>query len=106
MSSARRSVAPARSAALGGDEFAVVLTGATAAEGEAVSERIHAALASTVVVVSTGEVRQRASIGVAGTDVIASPTLEDLMREADRAMYATKREREPVRLKLVSDASA
>ena len=91
---------------LGGDEFAVILVDSTAVEAEAVSDRIHAALASTVVVVSTGEVRQRASIGVAGTDVITSPTIEDLMREADRAMYATKREREPVRLKLVSDASA
>jgi diguanylate cyclase (GGDEF)-like protein len=91
---------------LGGDEFAVILTGRTAAEGDEVSARIHEALASTVVVVSTGEVHQRASIGVSGTDTIASPTPEDLMREADRAMYATKREREPVRLKLVSDASA
>jgi GGDEF domain-containing protein len=58
------------------------------------------------VIVSSGEVRQRASIGFAGTDAIVSPTIEDLMREADRAMYATKREREPIRLQLVSDASA
>jgi diguanylate cyclase (GGDEF)-like protein len=91
---------------LGGDEFAVILIDATAAEAEAVSDRIHEALASTVVIVSTGEVRQRASIGFAGTDAIVSPTIEDLMREADRAMYATKREREPIRLQLVSDASA
>ena len=54
----------------------------------------------------SGEVRQSASIGFSGTDVITSPTIEDLMREADRAMYATKREREPVRLKLVADACA
>jgi diguanylate cyclase (GGDEF)-like protein len=91
---------------LGGDEFAVILTDVTAAEANAVSDRIHEGLASTVVIVSSGEVRQRASIGVAGTDEIPTPTIEDLMREADRAMYATKREREPVRLKLVADASA
>ena len=59
-----------------------------------------------MVVVSAGEVRQSASIGFAGTDLIPSPSIEDLMREADRAMYATKREREPLRLKLVADSTA
>jgi diguanylate cyclase (GGDEF)-like protein len=91
---------------LGGDEFAVILAPASIVEAKIVAEHVRAALASRVVRLTSGEVRQQASIGAATTEGVAEPSAELLMREADRAMYDAKPERAPVRLKLVSDAGA
>jgi len=91
---------------IGGDEFAVILRDTTAAGAAVAAGMVREALMELAVAVPGGEVRQRASIGVAGTDAIPSPTSESLLREADRAMYASKRENAPVRLRLVAESSA
>jgi diguanylate cyclase (GGDEF)-like protein len=91
---------------LGGDEFAVILAPASIVEAKIVAEHVRATLASRVVRLTSGEVRQQASIGAATTAGVAEPSAELLMREADRAMYDAKPERAPVTLKLVADAGA
>jgi diguanylate cyclase (GGDEF)-like protein len=68
---------------LGGDEFAVVLTGDAAAG--AVADRILLAFDGPM---SGHELLVRASIGIASAP--AGTPLDDLMREADVAMYAAK----------------
>jgi diguanylate cyclase (GGDEF)-like protein len=90
---------------IGGDEFAVILRDMTEAGATVVAAMVQEALAALSVPVPGGEVTQRASIGIAGTDALTSPTAEHLLREADRAMYATKRRNEPVRLRLVAESS-
>jgi diguanylate cyclase (GGDEF)-like protein len=91
---------------IGGDEFAVILRETTAAGAAVAAGMVREALSALAIPVPGGEVRQDASLGVAGTDAIASPTAETLLREADRAMYASKRKNEPVRLRLVGESSA
>jgi diguanylate cyclase (GGDEF)-like protein len=92
---------------LGGDEFAVILSGGTTgADAAALVGRIQHALEHNLVTIGSAEIRQCASIGFASTEDLPAPTAEDLLREADRVMYSSKRERQPVRLKLVADASA
>ena len=78
-------------ARLGGDEFAVLLEGAHPAHAEAeavaVAERVAAALRAPVEV--EGEPRQlAASVGIAAAGGPAAPS--ELLRRADRAMYAAK----------------
>ena len=77
-------------ARMGGDEFAVVVVDAPdVATVDAIAERFSAALRAPFAVAGT-EVHMRASLGVAmqGRDG-AGP--EDLLRNADAAMYAAKR---------------
>jgi diguanylate cyclase (GGDEF)-like protein len=78
-------------ARLGGDEFSVVLLDIRSHEQAIqVAERILAVL-ETPFTIAGREVRIRASIGIA---VTAGDSLsDDLMREADLAMYEAKRER-------------
>jgi diguanylate cyclase (GGDEF)-like protein len=79
----------------GGDEFVVLAEGVTdESEIEPIAKRIHAALERPIAL-PEGEFTPSLSIGVA----IASPehgVPEDLLREADRAMYAAKRQRNAV----------
>jgi diguanylate cyclase (GGDEF)-like protein/PAS domain S-box-containing protein len=87
---AERFLACARSAdtvaRLGGDEFAILIEGAEGRDG--ITERLAAAM-SHPFSLSGNEVRATASIGVAS----ASPSdrADDLLRNADMAMYAAKR---------------
>ena len=90
---------------LGGDEFAIILPSAGQIDAQVIASVVEAALEQHVVRLSSGEVRQRASIGTA-TTAQCDADAETLLREADRAMYEAKPERQPVRLKLVADASA
>jgi diguanylate cyclase (GGDEF)-like protein len=91
---------------IGGDEFAVILPDTTTVGATVVSAIVQNALEALAIPVPGGEVRQKASFGSAGTDALASPGAEQLLREADRQMYATKRIDEPVRLRLVGESSA
>ena len=76
-------------ARLGGDEFAVLLENArTEAEASRVAERIALALRTPIELVSGNTVRVSASIGIARADV--AETVDELMRNADVAMYAAK----------------
>ncbi|MCM6778599.1 GGDEF domain-containing protein [Nocardia sp. CDC159] len=73
----------------GGDEF-VVLAAADRAAAAVLAERLLAAFA-TPFELSVGEVSIGASIGIAcGGPRAADPTVYDLLREADSAMYHAK----------------
>ena len=77
-------------ARIGGDEFAVLVDGATEAP-EAVADRLRVALRDPFAVHGSS-VRVRASMGVVrpgADDPTSSP--DDLMRRADASMYAGKR---------------
>jgi diguanylate cyclase (GGDEF)-like protein/PAS domain S-box-containing protein len=75
---------------LGGDEFAVLIeSAATTAEVLAVCERLRAALQAPFEV-GRRSLRVAASIGVAITDRSEPVTPDDLLRDADAAMYVAK----------------
>lgn len=76
-------------ARLGGDEFVILHGGFTDAEQElhALTERVRAAL-SRPFSIEGHTVRTAGSVGVAHTD--GDATAEDLLAEADAAMYAAK----------------
>ncbi|MEV4351810.1 GGDEF domain-containing protein [Actinoplanes sp. NPDC049596] len=76
-------------ARLGGDEFAVLLPDCTAAEAEATANRILDALTIPAEIDGVA-VTAAASIGVAGATPASGVT--SLLREADLAMYAAKRQ--------------
>jgi diguanylate cyclase (GGDEF)-like protein len=96
---------------LGGDEFAVILEGIGSAGAAVVADRIRHAFADQSIVLESGELVQRASIGLASSEPLARLDAEGLLRQADMAMYVGKRGRrstdpQPLRLRLVSDSSA
>jgi diguanylate cyclase (GGDEF)-like protein len=75
-------------ARIGGDEFAVLLTGADEADARAIADRLTASL-SEFMLVETLAIRPSGSVGIAlcpdhGTDE------ETLMRRADLALYRAK----------------
>jgi diguanylate cyclase (GGDEF)-like protein/PAS domain S-box-containing protein len=75
-------------ARLGGDEFIVLLPGAVEADAAVVAQRLEACLDDPFVLVE-GTVTVGVSVGVAARPGGQS-TPEDLLREADAAMYRTK----------------
>jgi diguanylate cyclase (GGDEF)-like protein/PAS domain S-box-containing protein len=76
-------------ARLGGDEFAVLVTDTgTGSEMEVLAARILGAL-NEPVIIEGHDLRVRATIGVA-TNQAAVDTAEQLLRNADRAMYVAK----------------
>lgn len=87
----------------GGDEFVVVLPGATAAQVEAVAARIDAALAPLAVETAAGWLPVRASLGGAVFEPDAgdhaltadalTATVTELLRRADARLYDAKRGR-------------
>jgi diguanylate cyclase (GGDEF)-like protein/PAS domain S-box-containing protein len=86
----RGSVRPADTIArLGGDEFAVLSEDAGTDEGTLIAQRIGEALAAAFLV-GGREVLARASIGVA-TAVPGERSADELLRDADLAMYMAKR---------------
>ncbi len=74
-------------ARLGGDEFAILIEGADGREG--LPERLAAAM-SHPFTLSGNQVRVTASIGVASAST--DDSADDLLRNADMAMYAAKRQ--------------
>ncbi|MEA2725257.1 MAG: hypothetical protein QOH59_3028 [Gemmatimonadales bacterium] len=90
MAAAERFLACARSAdtvaRLGGDEFAILIEGADGGEG--LPDRLAAAM-SHPFSLSGNQVRITASIGVASAST--DDRADDLLRNADMAMYAAKR---------------
>lgn len=75
-------------ARLAGDEFAIVLPARTAAHGVAVARTVLEALRRPIAAAGQ-ETRIGASIGVAELD--GHPSAEELLADADIAMYAAKR---------------
>ena len=90
IAAAERFLACARSAdtvaRLGGDEFAILIEGGDGREG--LPERLSTAMAHPFAL-SGNQVRVTASIGVASAS--GDDTADDLLRNADVAMYAAKR---------------
>jgi diguanylate cyclase (GGDEF)-like protein len=84
---------------LGGDEFAAVLPGADRDVAAAIGERLTAVLVDETEV-GRRHVQVSASVGLA----MAAPgaTLEDVLLDADRAMYGAK-ERGRGRLHVLED---
>ncbi|PWC31111.1 diguanylate cyclase [Azospirillum sp. TSO35-2] len=74
---------------LGGEEFVVVLPGATADESRVVAERVRRHLARMPIEAPDGVFRLTASIGIAGLDG-ATDTLERAIHRADLALYRAK----------------
>ncbi|MGQ0766523.1 MAG: putative bifunctional diguanylate cyclase/phosphodiesterase [Gemmatimonadota bacterium] len=76
-------------ARLGGDEFAVVLENVrTEADASIVAGRIMSSLKAAIELDSGNMVRVEASIGIARA--LAADSVDDLLRNADVAMYAAK----------------
>ncbi|MBY6263376.1 diguanylate cyclase [Azospirillum sp. 412522] len=74
---------------LGGEEFVVVLPGATADESRVVAERVRRHLARMPIEAPDGTFRLTASIGIAGLEG-ANDTLERAIHRADLALYRAK----------------
>jgi diguanylate cyclase (GGDEF)-like protein/PAS domain S-box-containing protein len=85
----RACIRPGDTAArLGGDEFGILLEETDAEGGTLVAERIHQAL-SMPIAIEGRQLSVTASIGIATTDS-AVRTAEELLRNADAAMYSAK----------------
>lgn len=75
---------------LGGEEFAVFLSNCTPESANIVAERVRSVFATTIVDLNDGRrVTATVSIGLAVAEV-APDSIEPLMLEADKALYAAK----------------
>lgn len=74
----------------GGEEFMIVLPGSPAAAAFDIAERVREQIASASVESATGLVQVTISMGVASTEQFADFGSEDLIAEADKALYAAK----------------
>lgn len=72
----------------GGEEFVVVLPGATLEEGVEIARRIHRRIVETPFPTSAGPIPITASIGVARS--LPGETAADLVHRADQALYRAK----------------
>jgi diguanylate cyclase (GGDEF)-like protein len=80
-------------ARLGGEEFIVVLAGATLAAARACAEKLRQSIAEAVISTSAGPVRITVSIGISGWGLESNRneiTVQALMEEADRNLYESK----------------
>ncbi|WP_426996820.1 two-component system response regulator [Pseudarthrobacter sp. N5] len=76
-------------ARLGGDEFALLLADGGSGAGDEVAKRIAQVLAAPFIL-GDSMVGAEASIGIAAAASDEHPTLEELLRQADIAMYQAK----------------
>lgn len=74
----------------GGEEFLVVLPGASHTTAMAVAERMRVAVASQVEVIGDATFNLTISAGVASSDLFPSATTDELISRADVALYAAK----------------
>lgn len=72
----------------GGEEFLIVLTGCDAEDGLARAEQIRNAVGSTPIATSHGPLAVTLSLGMMASS--GSETAEQVLREADRALYSAK----------------
>jgi diguanylate cyclase (GGDEF)-like protein len=76
---------------LGGDEFAVLLPETTIDHAESIAQRVRAAFQQVTVRAGGDGVQPSVSVGVAAVGGAARVTLEDLLKDADGALYEAKR---------------
>jgi len=84
----------------GGDEFVVMLGGATKEVADEVAQRVRNVVFSTTLEVDVKMVRIKANVGAASFPEQAN-NLQAVMAAADRAMYKDKELREPPKGKLI-----
>jgi diguanylate cyclase (GGDEF)-like protein len=84
----------------GGDEFIVMLGGATKEVADEVAQRVRNVVFSTTLEVDVKMVRIKANVGAASFPEQAN-NLQAVMAAADRAMYKDKELREPPKGKLI-----
>lgn len=78
-------------ARLGGEEFAVLVPGASRQDAAALAERIREAVAGVEISTPAGPLRVTVSAGVASSPPGACEPFEQLLHRADEALYAAKR---------------
>lgn len=76
------------SARIGGEEFAILVPGATAREGEIVAERLRNAINNRTFNTPDNEIKVTASFGVTG--VRKDDTLDTIFARVDKALYQAK----------------
>ena len=76
------------SARIGGEEFAIIVPGATAREGEIVAERLRNAIANRTFSTPEEDIKVTASFGVTG--VRKDDTLDTIFTRVDKALYEAK----------------
>lgn len=74
----------------GGEEFIVLLPGTPVEAAGTLAERLRRAIEQHMVITPGGWMSYTVSLGVAGFDGVSSTTLEDLMAQADAALYDAK----------------
>jgi len=74
----------------GGDEFIILLSGASNFHAEEVAERLRRITAAQCYDVEDCQVKLSCSVGIAHYDSAADLTLEGMIRQADTAMYEAK----------------
>jgi diguanylate cyclase (GGDEF)-like protein len=74
----------------GGEEFLIVLPGASHATALAVAERMRLAVANQPEVIGDASLSLTISAGVSSTDIFPSATTEELISRADMALYVAK----------------
>ncbi len=75
----------------GGDEFLIVMPDCSIAEAKIVAERIREVILQTPVVTDQKEFNQSISIGIATTKDVTFTRPNELIQNADKALYAAKR---------------
>ena len=77
---------------LGGEEFVVVLDDADSEVAAAVAERIRASVEAARFLVEAGELAVTLSVGISTQPGGEQRSIDELLREADAALYESKRE--------------
>ncbi|HOM57078.1 MAG TPA: GGDEF domain-containing protein, partial [Candidatus Latescibacteria bacterium] len=75
----------------GGEEFVVIAPDTTMENARIVAERIRETLQESVIESEAGPLRVTASFGVASYPRCGAETVEELIEQADEALYAAKR---------------
>jgi len=76
---------------LGGDEFAALLPETTPDQAESIAQRVRASFAQVSLRAGSAPVEASVSVGIAALGAVDGVTLDDLLREADKALYEAKR---------------
>ncbi len=80
-------------ARVGGEEFLFIVAGASAEDCDSLAERLRAALSGlSIPLPSGGSVRVTASLGCTVSSPACAQTIDELLRAADKALYAAKRQ--------------